>query len=142
MIVGYPGETDAEFQELLDFVEEAAFDHLGVFTYSHEDGTRAAALTDDVPEALKEERRRCVMELQRGLSLRRNRARVGQVLPVLCEGPSPETEHLLQGRTEGQAPEVDGVVWINDGSARAGEIVPVEITEAHPFDLVGRSLRG
>ena len=81
------------------------------------------------------------MQAQERISQERNSALVGRILPVLCDGPSAETEHLLEGRTEGQAPEVDGKVWINDGAATAGEIVPVEITEAHPFDLVGRSLR-
>ena len=138
MIVGFPGETEAEFQEMLDFVEEARFQNLGAFTYSHEEATASFALPDDVPADLKEERRRSVMELQERISGAHNRALVGRTLTVLCEGPSGQTEHLLEGRTEGQAPEVDGTVWINDGKAGTGDLVPVEITEAHPFDLVGR----
>jgi len=141
LIVGYPGETEEEFQELLEFVEEAEFDHLGTFAYSHEESTRAASLHDDVPAELKQERVERVMRAQERISRRKNRQKIGRTLEVLCEGASAESEHLLEGRTRGQAPEVDGRVLINDGFARPGEIVPVEITEAHAFDLVGRSLR-
>lgn len=139
-IVGYPGETDDEFRELLQFVEESRFHHLGVFPYSHEESTRAVALTDDVPPEIKEERRSQVMELQERISMERTQEMVGRTVTVLCEGPCRETEHLLEGRTEGQAPEVDGRVLINDGEAETGTFVSVEVTEAHPYDLVGRSL--
>jgi ribosomal protein S12 methylthiotransferase len=137
-LVGFPGETEEEFSELLDFVREARFDAAGVFTYSHEEGTPAEALRDDVPRELKEERRDRLMTLQQEISTERNRARLGLRLEVLCEGVCEETEHLLQGRLRGQAPEVDGRVLINEGRAAAGEFVTVEITEAHPYDLVGR----
>jgi ribosomal protein S12 methylthiotransferase len=138
MIVGFPGESEAEFEELLEFVEEAQFDRLGAFTYSHEESTRAAHLADDVPPELKEERRDRLMAVQERISIRRNRELVGRTLTVLCDGVSAESEHLLEGRTEGQAPEVDGVVYLVEGEAAAGALVPVEITEAHPYDLVGR----
>jgi len=138
VIVGFPGETETDFQELLAFIREARFDHLGAFTYSHEDHTTAAALEDDVPAQLKEDRRGLVMAEQETIAAARNEERVGSRLTVLCEGICPETEYLLQGRLEGQAPEVDGRVLIQEGIAAAGEFVQVEITEAHPFDLVGR----
>ncbi len=138
VIVGFPGETETEFQELLDFIQEARFDHLGAFTYSHEDNTTAAALDDDVPAQVKEDRRGLVMAEQETIAMARNQKRVGSRLTVLCEGACTETEHLLQGRLEGQAPEVDGRVLIQEGVAAPGQFVQVEITEAHPFDLVGR----
>ena len=141
VLVGFPGETAAEFRELLAFLREASFDHLGAFAYSHERGTPAISMADDVPSDVKEERRARVMELQERIALRRARARIGDTLTVLCEGACPETEHLLQGRHEGQAPEVDGRVLINEGSAAPGTFVRVRITAAHPFDLVGRVLQ-
>ncbi len=138
VIVGFPGETETEFQEVLTFIREARFDHLGAFTYSHEDHTTAAALDDDVPAQMKEDRRGLVMAEQEAIAAARNGDRVGSRLTVLCEGTCLETEYLLQGRLEGQAPEVDGRVLIQEGIAKAGQFVQVEITEAHPYDLVGR----
>ncbi|MCZ6651002.1 MAG: 30S ribosomal protein S12 methylthiotransferase RimO [Acidobacteria bacterium] len=138
VIVGFPGETETEFQEVLTFIREARFDHLGAFTYSHEDHTTAAALDDDVPAQMKEDRRGLVMAEQEAIASARNGDRVGSRLTVLCEGTCLETEYLLQGRLEGQAPEVDGRVLIQEGIAKAGQFVQVEITEAHPYDLVGR----
>jgi ribosomal protein S12 methylthiotransferase len=140
MIVGFPGETEDDFRQLCDFVDAARFDNLGAFTYSHEDGTGAHALDDDVPPELKAERRDRLMEIQQAIALQRNESRVGRTFTVLSEGACPETEHLLQGRLEGQAPEVDGRVLINDGEAGPGRFVRVEITEAHPYDLVGRAV--
>ncbi len=137
LIVGFPGETEAEFRSLLAFVKEATFEHLGVFCYSPEEGTRAAGRTDQVPEPLKEERRGIIMEAQASISLSHHSSLVGHEVPVLVEGPAEETEHLLRGRTGQMAPEVDGSVYINRGAPRVGEISPVWITEAHPYDLVG-----
>ena len=136
-IVGFPGETEAEFQELEDLIEEVRFDRLGVFVYSQEDGTSAFALGDPVPAAVKTERRERLLERQTRINRELNTARVGSVVEVLVDGPSQETDLLLEGRTEGQAPEIDGVVYINDGVASAGEIVRVEITDAGEHDLVG-----
>ncbi|MBF0426911.1 MAG: 30S ribosomal protein S12 methylthiotransferase RimO, partial [Magnetococcales bacterium] len=139
MMVGFPGETDEEFQALYDFVTEARFDHLGVFIYSHEDGTPACSMPDQVPHALAEERRSRLMALQQSISREKLSRLVGQVLPVLVDHLSPESGTLLQGRYSGQAPEVDGVVYINDGPRiEPGHIVPVRITESHEYDLVGR----
>jgi ribosomal protein S12 methylthiotransferase len=137
MIVGFPGETEAEFTALLDFVQEARFDHLGVFTYSHEEGTTAHGLTDDVPEAVKQERLDRLMTYQQRIAFDRNRGRIGRSEEVLVEGAHPETEHLLVGRMRGQAPDVDGQVLINDGTARPGEFVRVRLTDMAGYDLVG-----
>jgi ribosomal protein S12 methylthiotransferase len=137
-IVGFPGETEDEFQALLDFVGAVRFDHLGVFTYSHEESTPAHVVADDVPEEVKEQRRKRLMELQSGIAAEANQRRVGRTVEVLVEGAHPETEHLLVGRTRGQALDVDGQVLINDGQAVPGSFVRVELTEVAGYDLVGR----
>lgn len=143
VIVGFPGETDAEFRELKSFLAENPFDHLGVFTYSHEEGTPAAKLADDVPGELKEARRAELMEQQEAISKKRLKKMVGKTFDVMIDGVSPETEHLLVGRMKTQAPDVDGVVYVNEGDdASAGDIVPVKITEAHVHDLVGGITKG
>jgi ribosomal protein S12 methylthiotransferase len=137
-IVGFPGETADDFARLLDFVRAARFDNVGVFTYSDEEGTSSHHLRGRVPTRVKEARRRRLMALQKGISTRRNRARVGERIEVLVEGTHPDTDLLLRGRAATQAPEIDGQVIINDGTAATGAFVTVEITEAHPYDLVGR----
>ncbi len=137
-IVGFPGETDEEFAALLDFVAQARFDHLGVFTYSHEESTPAFGAEDDVPVEVKEQRRDHLMELQRDIAIDANQRRIGDTVEVLVEGAHPDTEHLLVGRTRGQALDVDGQVLINDGTADPGEFVRVELTETAGYDLVGR----
>ncbi|MFQ5718857.1 MAG: 30S ribosomal protein S12 methylthiotransferase RimO [Acidobacteriota bacterium] len=137
-IVGFPGETDADHRQVLDLAREARFDHLGVFTYSHEDHTPAADLVDDVPGEVKDERQKELMKLQEGIADEIQKRRLGKTFPVLCEGACDETDHLLQGRLEGQAPDVDGRVLINDGHARPGTFVNVRITGTYPFDLIGR----
>jgi ribosomal protein S12 methylthiotransferase len=108
-----------------------------VFTYSHEEGTHAWALADDVPARVKRERRRRLMQCQQRIVFARNAARLGSEVEVLVEGAHPETEHLLVGRTAGQAPEVDGQVLIHEGHAQPGEFVRVELREAAGYDLVG-----
>ncbi len=137
LIVGFPGETEAEFQDLCAFVAESRFEHLGVFAYSQEDGTPAAALPGHVPEPVKVSRRDRILSLQSGISREKNRRRIGSILRVLVEGHSRETELLLAGRYYGQAPEVDGAVLINRGDAVPGEFYDVRITDAHEYDLVG-----
>jgi len=137
MIVGFPGESDGEFECLLDFVRRARFDHLGVFTYSHEQGTSAFGQTDDVPEDVKQDRRERLMACQQEIAFERNRQRLGCDVEVLVEGPHAETEHLLTGRMRSQALDVDGQVLINDGTARPGEFVTVRLTETAGYDLVG-----
>ena len=141
-IVGFPGETEEAFQELKAFVEEAAFEHLGVFTYSREEGTPAYGLGDPVPLRTKERRKRQLMELQQRLRREKNQTHVGRVLEVLVEGPHEETDLVLKGRHRGQAPEVDGNVLVVGGEARIGAIQPVRITEAHAYDLVGEVVEG
>ncbi len=132
-LVGFPGETEEEFQTLLDFVAEMEFDRAGVFTYSHEEGTPAYALPDDVPEEVKAERRERLMELQQGISLRKNQALIGRRLDVLVEGVG---DGLSVGRSYRDAPEIDGLVLVPT-ELPVGEIVPVRITEALEYDLVG-----
>jgi ribosomal protein S12 methylthiotransferase len=141
-IVGFPGETEGDFARLLEFVEAAGFDHVGVFTYSNEEGTASHGLGDGVTPRVKQARRRRLMALQGRLSLRRNRARVGERAEVLVEGAHAESDLLLRGRLAGQAPEIDGQVIIGDGTATAGSFVTCEITEAHPYDLVARIVPG
>jgi ribosomal protein S12 methylthiotransferase len=137
-IVGFPGETRRSFQGLCAFVREAQFEHAGVFTYSSEEGTASRALRDPVPAALKEERRARLMEIQSEVSLKRNLARVGEILPVRVDGLEEDTRMLLVGRTEFQSPDVDGRVLITDGVGAPGNLVPVRVEQAHPYDLVGR----
>jgi len=137
-IVGYPTETEADFARLHAFVAEGWFDHVGVFAYSHEDNIRSARHGDPIPARVKRLRRGALLEVQQGISAAHNARRVGTILPVLVEGVSEETELLLQGRAAFQGPEVDGVVYINEGRADTGGVYPVEITEAHDYDLVGR----
>ena len=138
LIVGFPGESETEFEALLEFVREMRFDHLGVFIYSHEDQTPARHLEDDVPAPIKQERRERLMAAQQEIAFRRNADRVGHTVEVLVEGAHAETEHLLVGRTSGQALDVDGQILINDGTARPGEFVEVLLTETAGYDLVGR----
>ena len=137
MMVGFPGETDHDFQFLLDFVTEVGFDRLGVFKFSAEEGAPASGFAEQVPQRIKENRRRKLMAVQRKISRKRLRALVGKTLPVLVEGFYRETDLLLAGRTRGQAPEIDGQVLITMGTAPFGSIQPVLITEAHDYDLVG-----
>lgn len=137
MIVGFPGETEQEFQTLLDFVRQVRFDHLGVFRYSHEEGTPAYALQDDVPAPTKARRFRQLMEAQQQIVLEHNQRLVGRRVQVLVEGAHGDTDLLLVGRMSTQAPDVDGQVLLNDGTARPGEFVQVELTGTAGYDLVG-----
>jgi len=132
-IVGYPGETEEEFEALLDFAEEIAFDKVGVFTYSREEGTRAADLPGQVPDQVKEERYQRLMELQQGISLARNQQTVGRTLDVLVEGSG---DGLSVSRSYRDAPEIDGLVLIKE-ELPMGEMVPVLITGAMEYDLIG-----
>jgi ribosomal protein S12 methylthiotransferase len=138
LIVGLPGETEAEFQDLLRFVEEARFERLGVFEFSPEDGTPAAEMAKQIPEKVKRARFEQVMERQQAISRAHQRAMIGRKVEVLVEGASEETEHLLAGRHAQQAPEIDGLTYVNDGVAYPGEIVTVEVTDASAYDVVGR----
>jgi ribosomal protein S12 methylthiotransferase len=138
LIVGLPGETEQDFRDLLRFVQEQRFERLGVFTYSREEGTEAGRMPGQVPERVKRARLEKVMELQRGISREHQRAMIGRRVEVLVEGASEETEHLLAGRNAQQAPEIDGLTYLNEGVAYPGEIVTAEITDAGDYDLVAR----
>ncbi|MBU1902667.1 MAG: TRAM domain-containing protein, partial [Proteobacteria bacterium] len=137
LMVGFPGETEEMFDQLCDFVKMAQFDHLGVFAFSPEKGTPAARIRPAVDRKTAKERLDKIMTIQAGISKKINRQKIGHVLPVLIEGPSLETDLLLTGRTATMAPDVDTKVLINDGEGVIGEIMPVLITEAHAYDLVG-----
>lgn len=137
IMVGFPGETEDKFKELFDFIGAAEFDHLGAFIYSPEKGTPAERLGDMPDPEVSQERLDAIMTLQKEISLRKNLKLIDQVVPVLIEGISPETELLLTGRTAWMAPDVDGQVLINEGQGIVGEIMQVRIHEAHPYDIVG-----
>ncbi|RPJ60958.1 MAG: 30S ribosomal protein S12 methylthiotransferase RimO, partial [Acidobacteria bacterium] len=140
MIVGFPGETEADFRELYDFVKTAEFDRLGVFSYSDEEQTPAYDLAGKVTEPVKQQRKKRLMQLQKRISRRRNTKLVGQRRPVLIEGPSRESDLVWAGRLSTQAPEIDGVVYLNDGideNVRPGDIREVLVAEAFDYDLVG-----
>jgi ribosomal protein S12 methylthiotransferase len=140
-ITGFPGETEADFQELLAFIKQVEFDRVGVFTYSDEEGTPAYDLPNKVEPKVAKKRRDRLMKEQAKISLRRNKAKVGEVFQVFFEGESTESDLLWQGRLETQAPDIDGCVLISDAPEgfipQPGEIVKVLITEAQEYDLVG-----
>ncbi|MDX2062655.1 MAG: 30S ribosomal protein S12 methylthiotransferase RimO [Bacteroidia bacterium] len=136
LLVGYPGETEADHQELLSFIERMQFDRLGVFTYSHEEGTHAGkTYPDDVPEATKQARAEEVMALQHDISLAHNQRRIGQILPVVIDR---QEGRQWVGRTEYDSPEVDGEVYVTSPEPlTVGAFYPVRITGAEPYDLIG-----
>jgi len=136
-IVGFPGETDAAFAELRDFVREMDFDRVSAFLYSHEDGVPSELLDGKVDRAVMNERRNELLAVQEPIALAKSRAMVGRTVEALVDGASEETEHLLEARHEGLAPEIDGVIYINEGMAVPGELVRVRITDATTYDLVG-----
>ena len=134
-IVGHPGETEAEFDELCEFVAESKFDRAGAFTYSIEPGTVSAMLPNRVDPEVAEARQQKLMEIQRQISRARHEAMVGKEIEVLVEGESSESEHLLEGRWYGQAPGVDGVTYLADGRVPAGSLVRARVTQASDYDL-------
>jgi ribosomal protein S12 methylthiotransferase len=137
VMVGFPGETEDKFRELYNFIAAAKFDHLGAFIYSPEKGTPAERLSSIPDPEVSRERLDKIMSLQKKTSMKKNLKFVDQIVPVLIEGVSPETDLLLTGRTAWMAPDVDGQVLINEGQGVVGEIMQVHIREAHPYDLVG-----
>lgn len=137
-IVGFPGETEAEFQELLEFAAEVQFDRVGVFLYSPEDGTSAATMPDQVPEEVKVDRHDRLMALQQRISLESNQAQVGRTLDVLVEGKGDD---LSVGRSYRDAPEIDGLVLLPD-RVPVGELIPARITGAMEYDLIGEVVSG
>jgi ribosomal protein S12 methylthiotransferase len=134
-IVGHPGETEDEFKELCDFVGESSFDRAGAFTYSIEPGTTSAMLPNRVDPEVAARRQEQLMEIQRQISRARHEAMVGKTIDVLVEGVSDESEYLLEGRWYGQAPGIDGVTYLADGEAKAGDLVRARVTQAADYDL-------
>lgn len=145
LMVGYPGETESEFDELCGWVRDVEFERLGCFAFSPEEGTVAAALDEQIPDEIKQDRLDQLMAIQQAISLEKNRALVGQRLEVLVDGTSPEHDYVLEGRTYGQAPEVDGVVYLSQNEELEGEPIPivpgdfvdVVVEEATEYDLKG-----
>lgn len=135
-IVGFPGETEAHFEHLSAFVQRHEFDHVGVFTFSPEEGTPAHTLPNQLPQEVMDARRDALMTLQQPISLKQNRAEIGNVVDVLIEQENPDSGELV-GRSARFAPEVDGLVYVQ-GEARLGSIIPVEILDADVYDLYGR----
>lgn len=135
-IVGFPGETDAHFEHLRQFVERHEFDHVGVFTFSSEEGTPAYTLPHQLPQSVMDDRRDALMALQQPISLRKHQAEVGKVVPVLIEQENPETGEMI-GRSARFSPDVDGLIYVT-GAARMGTLTPVRVTHADVYDLYGQ----
>ena len=141
-IVGFPGETEEDFQELLTFLEAERLNHVGIFKYSREENSAAHDYPDQIEEGVKEARYRQAMALQQRISRELNQELVGRKLQVLVEFASAESDLVLIGRHQGQSPDVDGVVYVGRGTLQPGKLVPVMITEAHDYDLVGEEVDG
>jgi ribosomal protein S12 methylthiotransferase len=142
-IVGFPGETEADVDELESFIRAVGFDHLGVFTYSHEEGTAAGSLEDDVPAAVKRRRRDRVMARQQAIVEAAQQARVGRTVRLLVDGPSPEHDLVLRGRLATQAPDIDPVVYLTDcdpSTIAPGQFLEAEVVGARGYDLLARPL--
>jgi ribosomal protein S12 methylthiotransferase len=142
VMVGFPGEAEAHFDALLQLIAQVHFDHLGVFLYHPEAGTPAARFLSQVPRRLARQRARRLKALQAGIVKEKLKALLGSVQPVLVEGVSPESDYLLSGRLITQAPEIDGQVYITAGEGRVGEVQPVRLTRALPYDLLGEIVGG
>jgi ribosomal protein S12 methylthiotransferase len=142
-IVGFPGETEADAAELLSFVETVQFDHIGVFTYSHEEGTSAHGLQDDVPARLKRQRQSRLMSVQKKIVARAQKARVGHEVRILVDGPSSDHDLVFRARLEGQAPDIDPVVYLTEcdpSELSPGQFLQAEIVGSRAYDLVARPL--
>lgn len=135
LIVGFPGETEKDFNELMEFVEEFKFDYAGVFKYSQEEDTRAFSLPNQVPEDIKEKRYATLTNLQSEIAQEKNRKLLGQTVEVMIDGISSESKYMLEGRMRSQALEIDGKVLTTSGTAKAGEIVKVELTQNFDYDF-------
>jgi ribosomal protein S12 methylthiotransferase len=138
-IVGFPGETAGDFQELCAFVREIEFDHVGVFTYSHEEGTRAHGMDDDVPAETKAARRNDLLQLQKHIVAKRQQGRIGETCRVIVDGRSPESDLVVTGRLEGQAPDIDSIVYfdaVDPSTLHPGDMVSARVTGARGYDLI------
>jgi len=140
MLVGFPGETEADVALLVEALKRWQLDHVGVFQYQDEEGSKAAGFPGKISDEEKEARYQWVMETQAEISERLQQRFVGKVEQVLIEGVSRESDLLLEGRSRYQAPDIDGCVYITSGQVHPGDIVPVRITEAHTYDLVGEAV--
>lgn len=138
IIVGFPGESEENFQELIDFVKEIQFDHIGVFRYSREENTVAYDLPNQIDEEIKEERWAKLMNLQREISENKNKKLLNKNIDIMIDGISSESEYLLEGRSQYQAYDIDGKILINDGTGNAGEIVKVQIEQNFDYDFIGQ----
>ncbi len=136
-IVGFPGETQENIEELLTFIADQKFDRVGCFQYSPEENTSGGKMPDQIDEETKQKRYEAVMEIQQNISREKHKAFIGKTLEVVVEGLSDESDLLLQGRMSQQAPDIDGVVLINDGQATVGQFVNVRITDSMEYDLIG-----
>jgi ribosomal protein S12 methylthiotransferase len=137
-IVGFPGETESEFQELVNFATATKFERLGVFPYSFEGDTPAAKLPGHLPEAVILERRDRVMGAQQPIAFAFNQSLVGRTLDVLIDAAAPEGQHLWLGRSYADAPDVDGVTWVRGSDLQPGDLVSCKIVASEEYDLVGR----
>lgn len=140
IIVGFPGETDKEFAELLDFVREARFERLGAFLYSREEGTPAANFKSQIPDEIKQERFDAIMKAQQGIAIELNNAFLGKDMEVLIEEKLEGENDKYMGRSSGDAPEVDGTVYVTGKNLRIGQFYPVRVTDALEYDLVGETI--
>ncbi|MBP6323071.1 MAG: 30S ribosomal protein S12 methylthiotransferase RimO [Fusobacteriaceae bacterium] len=137
VIVGFPGETDEDYEELKEFVSEFKFDYVGVFKYSREEDTKAYDMDDQIDEEIKNQRWADLVNLQAKIAEEKNKALIGKEIEVMIDGISSESEYMLEGRTQGQALEIDGKVLTTDGTAKAGEIVKVKIEQNFDYDFIG-----
>jgi ribosomal protein S12 methylthiotransferase len=137
LITGFPGETEAEFNELVEFVEQQKFDHMGVFTYSFEADTPSGRLPDQLPEEVKEERRERLMAAQQPVAFERNQAQLGKQIDIILDQPVEGEQNVWIGRSKADAPDVDGVIYVSGGNTKlsAGDIVRCEIAASHGYDL-------
>jgi ribosomal protein S12 methylthiotransferase len=140
LITGFPGETEAEFEELVEFVEQQRFENLGVFTYSREEGTPAARLPDHLPEQTKSDRRDRLMQIQQRIAFERNESRVGSQVDVLLDAAVPDEPNAWIGRTASEAPDIDGVVYVSGEGLQAGKFVRSEIVATHGYDLIAAAI--
>lgn len=136
-IVGFPGETSEQFEELLNFIADQQFDRVGCFKYSPEENTPGGRMANQIDDETKDYRHDAVMEIQQNISREKHRDFIGKTIDVIIEGFSEETDLLLQGRFWGQAPDIDGVVLVNDGEAQVGDMVKVHVTDSMDYDLIG-----
>jgi ribosomal protein S12 methylthiotransferase len=139
-IVGFPGETEAEFTELCDFVRDSRFERAGVFTYSFEPDTPAVKLDGHMAEEVKQERRNRLMEIQQEVAFAWSKRQVGKELEILIDGPDPEVPNHYHGRGHADAPEIDGLVRVKGKNLAAGDIVKVKVTGADGYDLAARAI--